>query len=123
MTLEADLMSIEEALWTGGPDAYRDALDDRCLVAFTAMAGVSSREDVAESVSAGPRWRDLVVEPVGVLRPTDDVAVLTYRARAKRGDDERYRALVSSAYVRRQGAWKLMFHQQTPLDAQDPPAV
>lgn len=53
----------------------------------------------------------------GVLQPADDIAILTYRARADRGEDERYRALVSSGYVRRGGEWKMAFHQQTPLDA------
>lgn len=43
------------------------------------------------------------------------MAFLTYRASAVRGEDVRYRALVSSAYVKRGDAWKLAFHQQTPL--------
>ena len=48
-----------------------------------------------------------------MLQPTSYLAILTYRARAVRGDTERYQALVSSVYVRRDGAWKLAFHQQT----------
>jgi hypothetical protein len=32
-----------------------------------------------------------------------------------RPEGERYRALVSSGYVKRNGSWKMMFHQQTPL--------
>ncbi|MGE0397455.1 MAG: hypothetical protein AB7T06_12085 [Kofleriaceae bacterium] len=114
--MKDELLAIERALWSGGPEAYRRHVDDECLVAFTAMAGVKRRDEVAASVEGGPRWRDLEMELQGLLTPTETVAILTYRARAVRGNDERYSALVSSAYVRRQDGWKLIFHQQTPLD-------
>lgn len=113
--LKDELVSIEQALWTGGPDTYRQHLDDDCLIAFTQMAGVSSREDIARTLDGGERWRDLEMEVVGVLQPAPDVAILTYRASAVRGTTETYHALVSSAYVKRDGAWRLAFHQQTPI--------
>jgi hypothetical protein len=116
MPLQQDLLDIEERLWTGGADAYRKHVDTECLIAFTQMAGVMTREEVAASVEAGPRWQDLDLHAEGMVRPADDVAVLTYWASAVRGQGERYRALVSSAYVRRDGRWKLTFHQQTPLE-------
>lgn len=117
MSLEDDLLTLERRLWTGGPDAYRETLDPKCLVAFTGHAGVMPRDEIAGSVGDGPRWRDLEIEPQGLVQPADDVALVTYRAAAVRGDEgERYRALVSSGYARRDGAWKLVFHQQTPLD-------
>lgn len=123
MDLKEELMAIEEELWTGGREDYRHRLDADCLVAFASTAGVSTREAVADAVGEGDRWRDLAVVPEGLIQPTEDVALLTYRAAAVRGKSERYRALVSSGYVRRNGAWKLMFHQQTPLpvDEQAPP--
>ena len=41
--------------------------------------------------------------------------VVVYRATARRaGDAEPYRAQIS-AFVRQDGAWKLAFHQQTPV--------
>lgn len=40
--------------------------------------------------------------------------VVTYKATAKR-NDEAYVTGASSAYVRDGAAWKLAFHQQTPL--------
>ena len=113
--LRDDLVSIEQELWVGGPEAYRQNLDDACLIAFTQMAGVSSREDIARTVEGGERWRDLDIEVVDVLQPAPEVAILTYRASAVRGTTETYHALVSSAYVKRDGAWKLAFHQQTPI--------
>ncbi len=115
MDLENELLAIENELWSGGAESYLRNLDEDCLVAFTEMAGVPTREEVAASVQGGPRWREVEIEVEGLLRPTPEVAVLAYRASATRGEDERYRALVSSGYVRRDGVWKLMFHQQTPL--------
>jgi hypothetical protein len=111
-----ELLKIERELWSGGPESYQRHLDEDCLVAFAETAGVSSRDEVAASVKSGPRWRDLKIDVEGVLALSNDVVILTYRASALRGDDERYRALVSSAYVRRQDGWKLAFHQQTPIE-------
>lgn len=113
--LKDNLLSIEQMLWTGGPEAYRRHLDDKCLLAFAQMAGVSSREEVAGMVEDSERWRDLDMEVQGVLQPAPNMAILTYRARAVRGEDEPYQALVSNAYARRDDAWKLVFHQQTPI--------
>lgn len=110
-----DVLSIERELWTMDADAYHRHVDERCLVAFTEMAGAWTREQVAGSVEGGQRWSDLEIEIEGSLRPLPDVAFVTYRARAKRGS-EPYHARVSSAYVNRDGEWKMVFHQQTPLD-------
>jgi hypothetical protein len=115
MSLRDELLAIERHLWSGGKAAYRRALDDDCLLAFVATAGVSSRDSIAEQADPG-RWRDLEVELEGFLQPTADVALLTYLARVVRADQQRYTARVSSGYVKRPGGWKLMFHQQTPLE-------
>lgn len=85
MTLENELLSIERTLWAAEAEAYRRNLDDRCLVAFTQMAGVSSREEIAGSVEGSQRWHDLDLEVVGLLQPTPDAALLTYRASGNRG--------------------------------------
>ena len=114
MNARDDLLAIERSLWLGGRADYRSALDDDCLLAFTTMAGVSSRDEVADQADAS-RWRDFDIDVEDFLQPTDDVAMVTYRASAVRGAGEPYEARVSSGYVRRDGAWKLMFHQQTPL--------
>lgn len=114
--MKDELLAIERTLWSGGPDAYRRHVADECLLAFREMAGVFARDAVAASVESGPRWRDLELDVQGFITPADDVAFLTYRARASRRTDERYSAVVSSAYVRQRDEWKLVFHQQTPVD-------
>jgi hypothetical protein len=115
MSLQDDLVAIERRLWSGGKAAYRRALDDSCLLAFAAMAGVSSRDTIADRADAS-RWRELQMELEGFLQPTRDVALLTYLARVVRADRQPYTARVSSGYVKRDGGWKMMFHQQTPLE-------
>ena len=115
MSLHDDLVAIERKLWSGGKAAYRRTLDDSCLLAFAAMAGVSSRDTIADQADAS-RWRDLKMEIEGFLQPTDDVALLTYLAHVERADHQPYAARVSSGYVKRDGGWKMMFHQQTPLE-------
>lgn len=117
MSLRDDLLSIERKLWTGSADAYREHLDERCLVAFTEMAGVSSREEVVATVDGGgPRWQEPTMEVEGLLQPTPDLALITYRAETSKQGAE-YRALVTSAYARREGGWKMCFHQQTALES------
>jgi hypothetical protein len=115
MRLEETLLGLERKFWTEGPEFYREHLDASCLTAFARQAGVASKEQIAEQVSDPPRWRELQLEAKGLLRPTRNVAILTYEATAKRPDGAPYGALVSSGYVKRAGGWKMAFHQQTPL--------
>ncbi len=116
MKLQDDLLAMERKLWSGGKAEYQRTLDDDCLVAFTEMAGVSSRDKIAAQAD-GARWNDVNLEVEGFLQPTQDVAFLTYRASAVRANADPYEARVSSSYVRRNGGWKMVFHQQTPLPA------
>lgn len=111
--LEDDLYALEEPLWTGGPEAYQDHCDDRCLVVFGEMAGLMLRQEIAATAKAG-RWRDVTLSPIAFSAPCDDVAVIAYDCAARRDDGEDYRARISSTWVRRPGGWKLAAHQQTP---------
>jgi hypothetical protein len=116
MNLQKDLLAKEETLWSGGAPEYRRTLDGDCLVAFTEMAGVQPRDKIADMAGKGDRWHDVDIEMEGFLQPTDDVTILTYRVSAVRGKaGEPYNARVSSGYVKRDGDWRMMFHQQTPL--------
>ena len=45
------------------------------------------------------------------------MAILSYEAHATRSNGEPYSALVSTGYAKRDDGWKMMFHQQTPLDS------
>jgi len=113
--LQDTIYELERGFWTGDADYYRAHGDETCLVIFPGMVKALSRAELAETVTAGPRWQDLKIEPKGILHPSPGVVVIAYEASARKGDEPRYAAAVSSGYVDRGGLWKLAWHQQTPL--------
>ena len=117
MTISQDLIAIEKKFWTSGEAFYRQNVDDTCLIAFTEMAGVFDKAEIAATAKDDKRWRDVEIKQKGLIEPTPNVAILSYEAHATRHDGQPYEALVSTGYVKRDGAWKMAFHQQTPLSA------
>jgi hypothetical protein len=117
MTVAIDeLLALERTFWTGDRRFFEENTDSECLVAFSAgMAGVMDNKDLAATVQGGNRWTMLDLDLKGTLQPSQDVFLLTYEAKATRGDGSAYHALVSTGYVRRANGWRMMFHQQTAL--------
>ena len=115
--IEKDLLAIEKKFWTGDEAYYREHVDASCLVAFTEMSGLMSNQDLAATAKEGNRWKKLELDSKGLIRPTDDIAILTYEAKAERATGEPHHAIVSTGYVKRSDGWKMMFHSQTPLEA------
>jgi hypothetical protein len=109
-----ELLAIEKGFWSGGESYFRQHTDKECLIAFTQMAGVMSRDELAATAKQGNRWRDLEIDVVGAVYPKEGVAILSYKAAAVRENGEPYAALVSTGYVRRDDGWKMMFHAHTP---------
>jgi hypothetical protein len=115
MALEQDLLTLEKGFWTEDANYYREHVDDQCLLAFTEMAGVRSNEDIA-SMRGGSNWKNIDLDEKGFVQLSDDSVLLTYEVHAQRKTgDEPYAAIVTTAYVKRGGEWKMAFHQQTPL--------
>jgi hypothetical protein len=117
MPISDDLLKLERGFWTGDAEYYRQHLDDLCLTVFTEMAGAFKREDVARMITDTDRWRDLDLDPKGFIEPLPGMALLTYAVKATRKNGDPYAAAVTSGYVMRNGAWKMVLHQQTPLPA------
>lgn len=117
MALDQDLMKLERGFWTEGADYYRQHVDEECLLAFAEMAGVHSNAEIAGMNPGAANWRNVELNEKGLVRLSDDSVVLTYEVSANRKTGEPYKALVSTGYVKRDGEWKMAFHQQTPLDA------
>jgi hypothetical protein len=115
--LRDELVALEregwEALASGrGGDYYREHLAADALMAFS--FGVMSRDAAIEAMESAPPWSEFEIEDAQVVALTADSGVVVYRATARRAGQEPYRATISSTFVRRDGAWKLAFHQQTP---------
>jgi hypothetical protein len=119
MALEQDLLQLEKGFWLQGADYYRAHVDGDCLLAFTEMTGIHSNEEIAAMNPGAGAWRAAELDPKGCISLGDDAAVITYEVSAARSAGEPYRAVVSSGYVRRGEEWKMAFHQQTPLEADD----
>jgi hypothetical protein len=109
------LLKIEERFWKSDAEFYRQSMTDDAVMVFPLPAGVLSREPAIEAVGRGPRWSQVRMDNVKAVRLSNEAVLLTYEAHAERAAG-RYATLASSAYARRDGAWKLAFHQQTPIE-------
>lgn len=120
MSLEKQLFEIESGFWSQGADYFAAHLAERCLLAFPQsgeMHGLFSRDEVAATAASANRWRDLEMSDQQLLKLSDDVAMISYKADVTRADGVAYSALIASAYVRRSDAWLLASHQHSPLTA------
>lgn len=122
MPIREELLDLERAGWhalsrSGGEAAsfYGRVLDERCLMLLPGGIVIEGREAAVSSMQQGPPWDSFELGQVRILELVDDVAVLAYRASARRGET-RYRAWINSTYVRRGRGWRLALHQQTPDD-------
>lgn len=114
--LQDHLFALEERFWTEGAEHYRRHLAPAAMMVFPEPAGVVLADQAAAAVQ-GPRWTEVALEEHRVLELDERAALVTYKATARRPDGTRYAARASSAYVNDGRAWRLAFHQQTPLAA------
>jgi hypothetical protein len=72
---------------------------------------------ILTEIAEGRRWAEVQFDEVRSLRLADDAALLTCRVAARwEHEDSKSSTLASSIYVKRDGVWKLAFHQQTPIE-------
>jgi len=106
------LLRIEHQLARGDGATYEQHLADEALVVIP--GDILDRAATVEAMDASPGWDEVSIGEEAVRGLGPDTVLLTYRFRARRGQDH-YAATLSSAYVRDgEGCWKLAFHQQTP---------
>ncbi|APC35418.1 MULTISPECIES: nuclear transport factor 2 family protein [Nocardiopsis] len=106
-----------EAISSANADFYREMVTDDTVV--VEHDGVGTGQDLVEEIEANDSpFVGFTLENPKLVRITDDSAVLTYRATAEvTGRDMVYRLYMTSVYARRDGAWRLLFHQQTPVSS------
>ncbi|HEV2059092.1 MAG TPA: nuclear transport factor 2 family protein [Solirubrobacteraceae bacterium] len=103
-----------EALSTDGAAAtefYGRVLDGAVVMLLPGGMRLTDRDAILKSMGGVP-WTSFALEDPQVLGLGADGALVVYGVVAER-EGATYSALVSSAYVRRDGAWRLAFHQQT----------
>jgi hypothetical protein len=120
MTLPDDeLLQLEQDGWqalaTSGEDAaafYGRILAPRILALLPGGVVIDDRETMISAMRGAP-WDSYQIADARVVPLGSDAAVVAYRARARRGEDE-YEAWFASTYVRDGQGWRLAVHQQTP---------
>jgi hypothetical protein len=107
------LLALERELADGDGATYRRLLVDDAVVVVPGMA--LSKAETVEAMDASPGWEEIELADERVVPLDDGAALLTYRFSGRRGEEFEYNALMGSVYVHRDGAWRMAFHQQTPL--------
>ena len=120
MALDKQLMDIERKLWSNNAFFYKDHLIEEALLVFP-ETGVITRGVAVDAIltenAEGRRWAEVQFDDVRSLQLTEDVTVLTYRVAARwEHEESKSSARASSVYIKRNGVWKLAFHQQTPCE-------
>jgi ketosteroid isomerase-like protein len=93
---------------------YGGLLSDDAVMLFPGGMVLEGKEAILASFDA-QGWSTFEIENARVVALGDAAAVLAYEVTAQRAGSSEYRALISSAYHRRDGAWHLGFHQHTPI--------
>ena len=119
MDVQETLLAIERKLWTNNAVIYKHSVTEDAVLIF-AETGPITRDTAVEAIHAenaeGRKWEEVEFSAVQVAPLTGAARLLTYRVSARRGRDESVtNAFASSVYVHHSGAWKLAFHQQTPI--------
>jgi uncharacterized protein (TIGR02246 family) len=118
--LTAELEALERAGWDSlsGPDGaafYADLMADDGLMVFPGT--VMDKAESLRAIAGAPPWLTFELRDLRVIEATPDTAVVTYRATARRPDQNAYEALMTTVYARREGQWQMVLHQQTPAPA------
>ena len=114
MSDEDDLWALEERFWTEGADSARDMTAKDAVFVFPYPAGILQGDSLWRESGVAQRWRSVVMTE-RYFKQEKDVAVLAYHVSAERSDIPLYEALCTSSYIKDDGKWLRISHQQTPL--------
>lgn len=113
-----ELLALETAGWEAlhqgaGRRFYAGVLTPDAVMLLPQVGLL--RHDAALEGMDGQPWSWFQIRNPQVVVLDAEAAVLTYRVQARRDFQPEYQALIASTYVRRDGAWRLALHQQTPM--------
>jgi uncharacterized protein (TIGR02246 family) len=98
-----------------GAAFYEDLMADDGVMVFPGM--VLDKAATVRAIADAPPWQSFELADLRVIEATPDSGIVSYDATARRGGEDEYRALMSTVYARREGRWRLLLHQQTPVPA------
>lgn len=110
-----ELVDLEERFWIeggGSPDFWQAHFADDGVVALP--FGIMDKDATVQAMSGAAPWTQVAMRDLRIVRLGEASALVTYRASARRaGDATDFDAVVGSVYRKRDGAWQLVFHQQS----------
>ena len=80
---------------------------------FPYPAGILRGDEIWREKEVGQRWRSVVMKE-RFISIQGNIAVLAYSASAERRDDPIYGMFCTSTYLKDDGTWLRLAHQQTP---------
>lgn len=112
-TDDATLWAIEERFWTGGADSARRMTARGAVFVFPYPAGILQGNAIFREKDVAQRWRSVEMSDRYLSR-RGEIAALAYRVLAERAGEPVLAAICSSSYLRDNGTWLRLTHQQTP---------
>lgn len=110
-----ELVELEERFWIeggGSPDFWQTHFADDGVVALP--FGIMDKHETVQAMYGAPPWTRVDMADLRVLALGDSSALVAYRATARRSADQvDFEAVVGSVYRKQDGAWQLVFHQQS----------
>jgi uncharacterized protein (TIGR02246 family) len=117
MAVAIEIEALERRGWealsgSAGADFYAGVMAEDGIMVFP--GSVLDRAASLRAIAAAPPWSAFDLADLRVIELGPDSALVTYRASSRREGEAAYEALMTSVYARRDGAWKLVLHQQSP---------
>lgn len=123
MSAEKELLELEFELWetmkadTGREAFFRERLIDDAMLTVLAPLEMMTRETCISEAAKAPAVIDFHLAEPRVISLTEDSAIVVYRMAHRRVGGEELAGGVASVYVRREGVWRLAYHQVTPYES------
>ena len=116
-----ELLQLEHRGWEylcegTGADFYGQLMTPDAVMVL-AHGFVLDRDAVIASLNDAPPWDRYTISDVRLIELSDNTTALVYTARASRAGEPEFHALMSSVYLRKNGDWRLVLYQQTPIPA------
>ncbi|MCG7422562.1 nuclear transport factor 2 family protein [Micrococcus sp. ACRRV] len=111
------LRDLERAGWDAlcrseGADFYGNLMPDDGVMILVNGA-VLDRDAVMASLNAAPAWDNYELTDERLIPAGPSAATLVYRAKAHRGEEPPFEAIMSSTYTNVDGSTQLTVYQQT----------
>jgi hypothetical protein len=114
--LTSELLQMEHRFWEAAtdPEFFGEHLADEAVMVFPYGVGAMDKAMVLYTIRANvEKWASFELTEVQLVPIGGDAAVIAYKVTAGRSEDDPFKAFISSTYLRRDGRWLLVFHQQT----------